>query len=265
MKKALKTIAQKILPAAWYTQLIAVSARRFIEQVERERGLDVLTQRYVAACGRTVAGGPFAGMVYSPLADRRHVGARLLGTYEQEIAPAVERCCQMPYRRVIDVGCAEGYYAVGFARRLPGARVTAFDTDPWARRACTELAALNHVSDRVEVRGFCSPEGLQELLGEGRTLLVLDCEGFEAALLNPAVVAKLGACDLIVELHDAPPTSDHPLVRRLQPSHAIELIPCVPRSAHDTRPLPQFSEEEQLRMMDEMRHTWQGWAICRAQ
>ncbi len=264
MKKALKALAQKILPAAWYSALIAVSARRWIERVERAQGLDILTERYVAAHGRTVASGPFAGMVYSPIADRRHVGARLLGTYEQEIAPAVERCCQIPYQRVIDVGCAEGYYAVGFARRLPGARVTAFDTDPWARRACTELAALNQVSDRVEMRGFCSPESLQELLGDGRTLLVLDCEGFEAALLSPAVVAKLGACDLIVELHDAPATPDHPLVRRLQPTHEIELIPSVPRSAGDTRLLSGFSVEEQLRMMNELRHSWQGWAICRA-
>jgi hypothetical protein len=264
MKQTIKALAQKVLPAALYAQLAAMSARRWIEKVERGRGLDVLTQRYVAQCGRTVAGGPFAGMVYSPLADHRHVGARLLGSYEKEIAAAVESLCHIPYREVIDVGCAEGYYAVGLARRIPSARVTAFDTDPWARRACRELAALNHVSDRVDVQGFCSTAALQEELSGERALLILDCEGYETVLLDPDRVPKLEQCDLIVELHDASPTPEHPLLQRLRNTHAVELFPSVPRTAADAIALEHITVNEQLQMMDEMRHAWQGWAVFRS-
>ncbi|HMJ05589.1 MAG TPA: 50S ribosomal protein L11 methyltransferase [Chthoniobacterales bacterium] len=261
MKKALKSLARILLPAPLYARLTAISARRWIERVERTQGLDALTQRYIAACGRTVLRGPFQGMTYSPLADRRHIGARLLGCYEQEIAPAVERCCGTEYAQVIDVGCAEGYYAIGFARRIPTAQVTAFDTDPWARRACRDLAALNNVSERVSVRGFCSAEKLQASLGEGRALLVLDCEGYEATLLDPELVPGLAQCDMIVELHDAPATPDHLLVQRFRETHDVELIPSVPRTTDDAAPLDQFSPAEQLALMDEMRHAWQGWAI----
>ena len=264
MKQAIKALAQKILPAPVYAQLAAMSARRWIEKVERDRGLDVLTRRYVAQHGRTVAGGPFAGMIYSPLADHRHVGARLLGSYEKEIAPAVESLCQISYHQVIDVGCAEGYYAVGLARRIPNAHVIAFDTDPWARRACRELAKLNGVSDRVTVRGFCSTAALQAQLRGERTLLVLDCEGYETVLLNPDQIPQLRQCDLIVELHDAPPASGHPLVERLRDTHTVELFPGIPRTAADTIALEHITVNEQLQMMDEMRQAWQGWAVFRS-
>ncbi|MEO5720556.1 MAG: hypothetical protein ABIR71_03680 [Chthoniobacterales bacterium] len=263
MKQALKALAQKILPAPLYAQLTAMSARRFIERVERNRGLDVLTKRYIAVHGRTVQGGPFEGMIYSELADHRHIGARLLGCYEHEIGDVVERACQIPYDQVIDVGCAEGYYAVGFARRVPTARLTAFDTDPWARRACQELARLNDVSDRVDVLGFCSTTSLQNVLGTGRALVILDCEGFESILLDLEAVPKLAQCDLIVELHDAPPTPEHPLVRRFRATHEVEFFRSVPRTVDNAPPLESLSVSEQLLMMDEMRHAWQGWAVFR--
>lgn len=264
MKETLKRIAQKLLSGPLYAALSAISARRWIEHVEREKGLDALTKRYVATHGRTVAAGPFQGMVYSPLADHRHVGARLLGCYERELAPAVERFCQVAYEQVLDVGCAEGYYAVGFARRIPSARVIAFDTDPWARRACRDLAGINGVRVRVEVHGFCSPDRLQHALSGGRALLILDCEGYEEKLLDPAIVAQLARCDLIVELHDAPPTPDHPLAQRFSATHAIELIPSVPRVIEDAGAVAGFTAAEQLQLMDEMRQPWQGWAIFRA-
>jgi hypothetical protein len=40
----------------------------------------------------------------------------------------------------------EGYYAVGFALRMPDAIVYAFDIDPTAQHYCANLAKLNCVS-----------------------------------------------------------------------------------------------------------------------
>ena len=55
------------------------------------------------------------------------------------------------YPVVVNIGCAEGYYAVGMAGRMPDTRVDAFDIDPAAQRACGELAARRGVADRVRV------------------------------------------------------------------------------------------------------------------
>src|SRR5437016_6027102 len=75
----------------------------------------------------TVIAGPFAGMKYigSSVASA-HI-PKLLGTYEREIAGIVEEICWRKPAVLIDVGAAEGYYAVGFAMRLPDSRIIAFE------------------------------------------------------------------------------------------------------------------------------------------
>ena len=58
---------------------------------------------------------------------------------------------------VLNIGCAEGYYAVGLARRMPQARVLAFDINRTAQDTCRALAAKNGVADRVQVSGLFKP------------------------------------------------------------------------------------------------------------
>ncbi|MDZ7906377.1 MAG: hypothetical protein U5N55_11810 [Cypionkella sp.] len=72
--------------------------------------------------------------------------ARLLGAYEASLHPVIKDICTCDYAQIIDVGCAEGYYAVGLARRLPAARVFAARQQPYcARKNARKLAALNGV------------------------------------------------------------------------------------------------------------------------
>jgi len=261
MKKILKSLLQATLPAPAFAQLAAVSARRWSQKVERAKGLDKLNLTYIASYGRTVLQGPFRGMKYGSAADGRQVSARLVGCYEQELAAIVERCCLTPYNRIIDVGSAEGYYAVGFAFRIPEAKIVAFDTDPWARRACREIAAANHVSDRVQIKGYCSPERLKKNIGEEKCLILSDCEGYENVLLDPGLIPELARCDMIVEIHDAPPSLDHPLVARFQNSHRIELVQSKPRTGDEAENITGFSPIERRQLLDELRHPWQGWAV----
>jgi trans-aconitate methyltransferase len=200
-------------------------------------------------------------MEYCPATDGRHVGARLAGCYELELHETVERCCNTPYGRIIDVGCAEGYYAVGFARRIPSAQVFAFDTDPWARRTCRAMAAANGVSDRVHLGGYCPRNRLQSFIAAGRTLILSDCEGYEAILLDPRAIPELARCDMIVELHDAAPTPDHPLMAKFRASHEIELVRGSPRTGAEVEMLRDLTPSEQLQLVDELRQPWQGWAV----
>ena len=89
---------------------------------------------------------------------------KLVGSYEAELHGVIEQIVATDYQVVVDVGCAEGYYANGLARRLPSARVYAFDTDPEARHLCEAMAALNGVEKRVIVGGKCEPDDLNALL-----------------------------------------------------------------------------------------------------
>ena len=264
MKALFKSVLRNVLPTPLFAGLTAVSARRWIQKTEREMGLDQLTRDYVARQGRTVLTGPFRGMRYTPLTDSRHVGARLMGCYEMEMAGVVEHYCQSSCKQVIDVGCAEGYYAVGFALRLPDAEIVAFDTDPWARNACRKLAEHNKVADRVHVRGYCSQQRLGEVIGNEKCLILSDCEGFETALLDPVLIPALAKCDLIVEIHSGAPSMDHPLVEKFRATHRIELIRSEPRTGNEAGKLEGFPVDARLRLMDELRHAWQGWIVFQA-
>src|ERR1700722_7380135 len=64
----------------------------------------------------TVMAGPFAGMGYiESSVGSAHI-PKLLGIYEGEIAPCIEQICRSRPELVVDLGAAEGYYAVGAAR-----------------------------------------------------------------------------------------------------------------------------------------------------
>ena len=60
---------------------------------------------------------------------------KLLGVYERELNPYIEQACALNFPLIVDVGAAEGYYAVGMALRNPSARVIAFEMDARAREA----------------------------------------------------------------------------------------------------------------------------------
>ena len=129
------------------------------------------------------------------------------------------------YDLVIDIGCAEGYYAVGLAKHLAGApQVIAFDSDIEARWLCRELAIKNGVSHQVEVLGLCDVPALQRAL-KARSLVVCDCEGAEVDLLDLEQIEALQTCDILVELHDfLRPNVTETLTQRFAPTHEIALI-----------------------------------------
>lgn len=151
--------------------------------------------------GARIWGGPFAGMEYVEKATEGALMPRLLGTYESELHPHLAAFAAEGLDCVIDVGCAEGYYAVGLARMMPQATVYAHDVNPKARAACGELAARNGVGDRVIVGAEFRPDGFEAFAGR-RVLVMIDIEGAEVDLLRPDLSPALAGMNLIVETHD---------------------------------------------------------------
>lgn len=150
--------------------------------------------------GLVVRGGPFEGLKYVPESSGSALLPKLLGSYESALHSVLAEAIGTPYERIVDIGCAEGYYAVGLTYRCPGIPVVAFESSPSARELCRRLADLNGVSSRVTILGECTTSALETAV-LGRSLIVCDVEGGEAELLDPVLVKGLTDCDLIVELH----------------------------------------------------------------
>jgi len=102
----------------------------------------------------------------------------------------------------VDIGCAEGYYAVGLGMRLRNADIYAFDTNPRGRQACVEMARLNGVDSRIHIGGLCDKNVLRSLPLGVRALIVADCEGYENELFDGEMGRFLAKHSLIIEAHD---------------------------------------------------------------
>jgi hypothetical protein len=186
---------------------------------------------------------------------------KLLGTYERELWPAIEAICGAGCERVVDVGAAEGYYAVGMAARNPEAEVIAFEASPSARYLLRRLARRNSVSDRLRVLGSCDTGSLERALdGVRRPAVICDCEGAEDSLLRPDRVGALRRALVLVETHDGMETEAGALegiTRRLRerfaPTHDVELIGSRARTHDDLPPGCRLSSDEAEEALTENR------------
>jgi hypothetical protein len=195
----------------------------------------VLTRAVVRNTGYAIASGPFRGMKYVPSGIGSVYYPKLLGIYERELHPVVESIGRLKPARIIDIGAAEGYYAIGMALRNPNAEVVAFEQTPEGRQLVGELAARNDVTQRVRILGRCEPADLRaELADAGRVVVVCDVEGYETALLDPAAVSELPFAWILVELHEFIVAGVGELIRgRFAKTHRITEIDQTDRSRAD--------------------------------
>jgi hypothetical protein len=211
--------------------------------------------------------GPFQGMRCVALAYCSEVLPKLVGTYERELVPALETICRADCDRIVDIGAAEGYYAVGMALRNPRAQVVAFEVDPSARHDLRRLSRRNGVSGRVAIRGECSAESLGDsLAGSHRPAVICDCEGAEDRLLRPDRIEPLRRAFLVVETHDGLETDDgvlegitSRLYERFAATHDISVIASRARSREELPPAcASLTDAEAAEAMDEGR-PWAQW------
>jgi len=195
------------LPPRVYRSIEMNRGRRTAVQWLRSQGVLDLAVKVAERFDYKVQAGPFQGMHYTKDAVlTRHSTPALLGCYESQLYP----CLMEAVRRaetIIDIGCAEGYFAVGLAR-LTGRPVRAFDADPNERKVVSDMAALNGVSQLLTISEWCSPETLIDLVRGKRALVFCDIDGGEFALFTAEVVQALRECDVIIELHGSTQQND---------------------------------------------------------
>ncbi|HEY1787237.1 MAG TPA: hypothetical protein VGJ73_03735 [Verrucomicrobiae bacterium] len=179
-----------------------------------------------------IQSGPFAGVRYVNNSVGSAYIPKLLGIYESELAAKVETICHRRPDLIVDIGAAEGYYAVGLAVRNPQARVVAFEMNPQGQAALREMAQLNRVPGVVEIRGKCEPADLAATLdGAPNPVVICDVEGYEEKLLDLESVPALRRTGVLVELHDfVVPGITEELKKRFGLTHRITHIWQQPRS-----------------------------------
>lgn len=173
--------------------------------------------------GGRVQSGPFTGMQL--LKDEAWhdggLGAKLLGCYELElhddINQMIDKLMEKKNPIIANIGCAEGFYAVGFARRLPKATVYADDIDENALEIAGRAAKANHVA-------LAGPTPMEKIL-ESPDLVFMDCEGGEVEYLDQEKHPGLRFATIIVEMHEIPGLHANDKIHaRFKDTHNIKCI-----------------------------------------
>lgn len=193
-----------------------------------------LRSLYRHLLGGKVLSGPFAGLRYVPNSVGSVHFAKLLGTYECELWTHVEKLISLAPACIINIGAGEGYYATGLAWCLPNTRVIAFQTEAHGRDLIGQIATLNAVGSRVAIHGCCTTSDLATALqGVAHPAIVIDAEGAEGELLDPAMVPALTSAVILVEVHDFHAPIGELLLQRFRSTHHVEEIQSRPRTVRD--------------------------------
>ena len=258
MRRYARAVAERVLPARTFITLQSIRSRNYQKKLLQRTGHAEATLRFVEQHGCEVRYGPFVGMRYPRQSILSRNGVPLLlGNYELELHHVIEGRGAEEYDMVIDVGCAEGYYAVGLARLLK-IPVHAFDAEFRERNLCRQMALENHVDTLVNLCSWCSPTRLRNLASGRRALVICDCEGFEVDVFDREVIRDLTWSDLLIELHNVSGVDvKRVLCDRLADSHEICLIPYT--GVGPQRPELECLGPEGRRFVREMRNAGQEW------
>jgi precorrin-6B methylase 2 len=208
-----------------------------------------------ASLNYTVKYGPFAGMkipseAYWAGPDRAPM---LLGIYEQEVVQAIadHRSKKGVF---IDVGAADGYYAVGVLLAGWFRRSYCFEISEVGQSVIRRNAEKNEVSENLIVFGAANPDFYNliphdEL--EGAVILV-DIEGGEFDLLDAAALYALKSATIIVEVHPWVIDGDRKVLELAERAHLTHRVSSFKTGARDPS---QFGELNALGDNDR-------WLIC---
>jgi predicted O-methyltransferase YrrM len=243
MLRTIKQIARNIAPGLYE------SARMQITKYGR------LTRALGDDLNWTVATGPFRGMRYPDPTCGILLPAKLLGSYEQELHPWITSLLEKEFSHVVDIGCAEGFYAVGLARCMPASTVLAFDTSEKALALCATLARHNEVLTRIRLYGECTVRALRELTLES-PLVFSDCEGSEFDLLDPVQVQWLRSGTIVVETHECfRPGVTEELTRRFRSTHSISMAREAARDPSVYTALEGYASDQKALALGEFRNS----------
>ena len=189
--------------------------------------------KFINSIGTNIINGPFKGMKYiSESVGSCHM-PKILGIYENEIYPTLLNFLSNS-DLFVDIGAAEGYYAVGSAIKYPNLNVIAFEMDKIGRQYISNLKKRNNV-DNVEIRKKFSNVDFFSIQKSAynRITYLIDIEGEEINIFSK-YHNHFNNSYFIIEIHDRVSNNIESYLKRFfSNSHNTYLIPIKDRSISD--------------------------------
>lgn len=216
-----------------------------------------------ASLDHRVAHGPFAGFRLGGLsAWGEDDAAMLLGLYEQEVVARIAGR-STPWDLLVNVGAADGFYAVGCLASGVAKRCLAFESDPLAQESLRATAVANSVLNRLEILGAAGEQDLLRITLEPDTIILVDIEGQEFDVLTKTALEHLRTAKIIIEIHDWDPrgADDVELLveNAREAGFSIEWIDAGPRDPGAIPEIGHLSDDDRWSICSEGRPRPMRW------
>ncbi len=215
-----------------------------------------------------VAHGIFKGMKLNKnlFWSKHDLITHILGVYEQHILDQLIKFSNQDNEIFIDIGAADGYFAVGSAFSKLFKKVYAFEIQKNGRESLKFNAEANLCDKNIIINSEANFNSLKNLIDKhSRAVVLIDIEGDEFKLLDFKTLNLLSNCKIIIELHPEQVVDglnkQKELINFSKKLFDISLIKRETYNPNVFEELDHFTDEERLIAFAEGRDNNMRWLI----
>ena len=209
-------------------------------------------------CNGTVLEGPFKGLKLNRDTwwGKSDLGSQCLGLYEKEILDFISAL--EPIDTFLDIGAADGYYAVGMLHSRIVKKAICFEISEDGQKAINKNWLINSSPGELEIYGEANGSSISSIVSHltQNSLALIDIEGFEFSLLTQEVISLLNKVTVIIEVHnwvDNFPEKYSALLRELDQHFEVSIITPSARNTQNIELLRSYTDDNRLLVSSERR------------
>ena len=211
--------------------------------------------------------GPFAGLKYPAAKSYGSVFfPKIMGVYEMQLQKYIMEFKKKKYDKIINIGAAEGYYAVGSAMLFSDTKVFAIDKDKKALSFLAKMAKINGVQDYIKIYDGEVKKFFNEIDPKSKNLIISDCEGCEFDIFSNSSTEVFKNSDLIIEMHYKKKdlTIDfqrNEFIKRFNDNHDVKIVKPIKNNVENYPSLENMAVKYAKRFIQENRSINAEWII----
>jgi hypothetical protein len=248
--------------------IVRIFLRILKQPNEIQRAKNKVLNKIVLEHGHQVAYGTFKGMKLSKNTywSKNDIITHILGVYEKHVLKKIIEFSKKGNYPFIDIGAADGYFAIGMAFSETFKKIYAFEIDEEGRRSLNRNIENNLCKDKVVVDIEANFENLKEIVDKNKSAVILiDIEGSEFDLLDDNLLKLLSNCYIVCELHPTLSTNgfekQNMLINNAKAFFDVSTIQRESYSPNKFSELNEFTDEERLIAFGEGRENNMNWLI----
>ena len=210
----------------------------------------------------TVQQGPFMGMVINSnqFWGQGDKSSKILGIYEKETQDLMVKIQEKNnYSTFIDIGGADGYFAIGSLVSGLFKECHVFEVTKTGRDSLQNSATANNVTELIKIHGKATSRDLVQIDNLNNSLILCDIEGGEYELFDEKLINEIYPSDIIIEIHNNAKFPLEQFEKTFAHIYSINKFMQGPRSLKEFNELKKFNDNNRALISSEGRSYMQEW------